>query len=148
LDGNNVLFGETGLAVGNPSAGLRSVSKSGGAVTALLDGLPVLAITSDANRIYAATFNVITSGASIVAVDRATKTATPLTTETALPLFARVVGDEIYYFLIGDETDSIRAVPLTGGQSRTIREGTFATQEFAVDGCTIYYSTIDPETFD
>ena len=82
LDGDNVLFGETGLGLGNPSAGLRSVAKSGGTVTSLLDGLPVLAITSDANRIYAGTFNVITSGASIVAVDRATKAATTLTTET------------------------------------------------------------------
>src|SRR5207245_1265242 len=44
LDATDVYFSETGLAAGNVNAGLRRVSKSAGAITTLVDGLPVVAI--------------------------------------------------------------------------------------------------------
>ncbi len=46
LDDADVYFSEVGLGTGNPSAGLRRVSKSGGAVAKLIDDFPLLTVAS------------------------------------------------------------------------------------------------------
>jgi hypothetical protein len=147
LDGDNVLFGETGLAVGNTAAGLRSVPKAGGAVTSLVDGAPVIGIAPTPATIYFGSVGGLSFAASINALDRATKNVTQLATDVgAIPLTVKVAGDQVYYYLLADE-DSIRAVPVTGGSERVIHSGGFSTPEFLVDDCALYYAALDFDTF-
>ena len=146
LDGNNVLFGEAGIATGNTNAGLSSVPKAGGAVTKILDGIPVLAVTADANNIYAGVVEVSITGitGTVAKISKATgQLAARLASEAdTLPFFLRIAGDQMYYYLLGD-TDSIRAVPLDGGTPRVVVSDAFTTPIFVVDGCVIYYVRLD-----
>ena len=149
LDGGNVLFGEAGIATGNSNAGLRSVPKSGGTVTTLIDGVPVLAVTSDAANIYAGVVEVSLTGISgtMVSFSKSTNQVVARLASEAdtLPFYARVDGDELYYYLLAD-TDSIRAVPLAGGTARVVASDVFTTPIFVVDGCVIYYATVNDVT--
>ena len=148
LDGNNVLFAETGLAVGDASAGLRSVPKAGGAVTTLVDGVPVIGIAPAPTAIYYGSVSATAFGATINAFDRNTKTITQLAAELgSIPLTVKLAGDQLYYYLLSDE-DSIHAVPVTGGTPRVVQSGGFSTPEFLIEGCALYYGALDFDTFE
>ena len=147
LDGANVLFGETGIALGDPSAGLRSVPKAGGAVTNLTDGSPVIGIAAGPDAIYFGALSSTSLSGTINRYDRATRVVTELASEfSALPIEVQLAGDQVYYYYLSD-VDSIRVVPAAGGTSRTLQSGIFTTPEFVVDGCALYYGDLDSETF-
>ena len=108
LDGDNVLFAETGLAIGDPSAGLRSVPKAGGAVTTLVDNAPVIGIAPGPSAIYFGSLSSTTFAATINAIDRNTKTVTELANAPgAIPLIVRLAGDQVYYYLLSDEDSRV-----------------------------------------
>ena len=146
LDGPNVLFGETGLAMGNDSAGLRSVPKSGGVVTALIDDQPVLGIAATDTNIYIGAVDITAEAGTVSSLSKGTNTLTRLVSDAGLPIALRVIGNDLYYFLLSD-IDTIRTVPTTGGTARIVKQADFATQEYAVDACAIFFATIDYDTF-
>jgi len=148
LDGDNVLFGETGLGLGDNSAGLRSVPKAGGTITNLTDGAPVVGIAPGPSAIYFGSVSLTSLSGTINAFDRSTKIVTELASAPgSLPFEVQLSGDQVYYYLLSD-VDSINAVPAAGdGPSRTLRSGSFTTPEFVVDGCALYYGDLDNDTF-
>ena len=145
IDNNTVYFGETGLALGDTSAGLRSVPKNGGSVTTIIDGVPTITVAVDATTIYVGTVQI--TGGTVFTVSKSnTSVRKNLSSDSGgIPIALRLAGDQLYYYFLGD-TDSIRAVPIAGGDTRILRTGDFATSEFAVDECAIFYGSLDTRT--
>jgi Domain of unknown function (DUF5050) len=137
IDDTDVYFGETGLAEGNASAGLRRVSKSGGAVTNLTNDDPVLAIATTATDVFY----------SDIQADIPNLLQLPKAGRTSSVLFTGLAADSIY---IVDQTvysaavdamqnTSIVAVPIGGGAMRIVRSVNLDMQALAFDDCAVYY---------
>lgn len=139
--GGNVYYGETGIATGNTSAGLRRVPVDGGAVRKLFDSLPVGSIAVDDANVYFAAFRL---GTGLVDVDRLPIAGgTPVVLAGNLDFADGLVvqSGNLYYVAESNETASIQAITLPSGAPRLIREGDTKLARLAFDECLVYYAT-------
>jgi hypothetical protein len=138
LDATDVYFDETGLAGGNVNAGLRRVSKSGGPMTTLIDGLPVVAIATSGSDIFYSAIDVTP------ALFRLSKAGgPPALLIDQFFVFTVTAKDSLVYamgFNIDGET-LILAVPAAGGATRTARTTSGDSFSFALDDCAVYYTS-------
>lgn len=140
LDATDVYFGELGFALGNPSAGLRKVGKSGGTVTKLTDGRAVAAINIVGTEVFYS--SVVGTEASDPQVSRiATSGGTPtILYRDGFVLLLRVDGEAI--LIMGpenDEIDFLATIPRSGGSTRILRRVYFDSYSLAFDACAVYY---------
>jgi hypothetical protein len=141
LAGGNVYFGESGIAVGNTSSGLRRVPVDGGAVTKLLEGLAVGPIAVDDTNAYFAVFRL---GTGLIDILRLPLSGgTPFTLVANLDFADGLViqSGNLYYTAVLNEMGSIQAITLPSGAQRVIREVDTRTGRLAFDECLIYYAT-------
>ncbi|MEK6371923.1 MAG: hypothetical protein AABO58_04430 [Acidobacteriota bacterium] len=139
--GGNVYYGETGIAAGNTSAGLRRVPVDGGAVTKLYDSLPVGSVAVDDTNAYFAAFRL---GTGLVDIDRIPiGGGTPVVLAGSLDFADGLVvqSNNLYYVAENNETASIQAISLPNGSPRVIREVETRIARLAFDECLIYYAT-------
>lgn len=138
--GGNVYYGETGIAAGNTSAGLRRVPVDGGAVTKLFDSLPVGSIAVDNANTYFAAFRL---GTGLVEIDRIPVGGGTPAVLAGLDFADGLVvqGGDLYYIAENNETASIQAISLPNGSPRVIREVETRIARLAFDECLIYYAT-------
>ena len=138
LDASDVYFDETGLAEGNVNAGLRRVSKSGGPMTTLVDGLPVVAIATSGSDIFYSAIDVTP------ALFRLSKAGGPpaLLIDQFLALTIILEDSLVYAMGLNINAEAlILAVPATGGAIRTVRTTSGDSFSFALDDCAVYYSS-------
>jgi len=141
VSNNTVYYGETGIAAGNTSFGLRRVPAEGGTVVKLFDGGPVTSIAADAANAY---FIVFRLGTGLVDVDRislAGGAPAPLVTNLDFADGLTLQGGTLYYAAEVNEMTSVQAVPAAGGSPRTVKEVELLLARLAFDDCLVYYST-------
>ena len=139
--GGNVYYGETGIATGNTSAGLRRVPVDGGAVAKLYDSLPVGSIAVDDANVYFAAYRL---GTGLIDVDRIPiGGGAPVTLAANLDFADGLViqSGSVYYVAENNEAGSIQAITLPSGSPRVIREVDTRIARLAFDECLIYYAT-------
>ncbi|HYS55187.1 MAG TPA: DUF5050 domain-containing protein [Thermoanaerobaculia bacterium] len=136
LDDADVYFSEVGLGTGNPSAGLRRVSKSGGAVAKLIDDFPLLTVASSGTDVI---YSGLRKNAGVFRVPKAG--GTPQLLADGLLGLMIVVRDGVVYAFVVDENSNalIVSVPLLGGTLRVLRSADFDSRSIAVDDCAVYY---------
>ena len=138
LDATDVYFDETGLAEGNLNAGLGRVSKSGGPMATLVDGLPVIAIATSASDIFYSEIDVSP------AVFRLPKAGGPPALLIDQFFVWTVTAKDSLVYAMGFNVDGnafILAAPAAGGAARTVRATSGDSFSFALDDCAVYYST-------
>ena len=140
LDSTDVYFGETGLAMGNPSAGLRKVGKNGGTVTKLTDGRAVVAVDiAGTAAFYSSAADADASDPQLSRIATAGGTSTTLYRD-ALILELQVDGETILMMAPeNDDSDFLASLPKSGGQARVLRRGVFDSYTLAFDACAVYY---------
>jgi hypothetical protein len=138
LDATDVYFDESGFSAANVNAGLRKVSKSGGAMTALVDGLPVVAIAASGSDIFYSAIDVTP------ALFRLSKAGGPPALLIDQFLAFTIILRESLVYAMGININAealILAVPATGGTARTVRTASGDLFSFALDDCAVYYSS-------
>jgi hypothetical protein len=141
--GDSVYFSETGIALGNPSAGVRKVPASGGAVTKLFDGAPATSVAVDDVNAYFVLVRLGTGLVDVVRVPLAGGTPVPLVTDLDFVDGLVVQRGNLYYVAERDESGTIEAVSTTGGSPRTVKAVETAVSRLLFDDCLIYYATPD-----
>ena len=139
VDDNNVWFGETGLATGNTSAGLRRVPKTGGAVTHLTDGDAVAGIVLTSTDVWFSTTNADSSAGALLRASKAGGTSATIASGATTPVQLRITGPTLYYIAEGDTTETITSIPLDGGTPASLKDVAFWNETLAIDDCSIYY---------
>jgi hypothetical protein len=140
LDETDVYFSETGLALGNRSAGLRKVRKSGGAVTKLTDGRPVVAIDIEGTEAFYS--SAADGDAFDPQISRIATSGGPSTTVYRDLFVLNLVVDGGTILIMGpesDESDYLASIPKSGGQTRILRRGVLDSYTLAFDACAVYY---------
>jgi hypothetical protein len=141
LAGGNVYYGETGIAAGNPSAGLRRVPVDGGAVTKLFDGGPVGSVAVDDANAYVTVFRLGTGLVDIVRVPIGGGTSSVLAGGFDFADGLVLQSGNLYYAAESSESVSIQAISLASGSPRVIRDVDLRLSRLAFDECLIYYAT-------
>ena len=143
VDDTNVWFGETGVAAGNKSAGLRSVPKNGGSVTHVVDGGLVVSIELTPTDAWFSTTDANSAAGSLLRVAKSGGTPTTIYSGNATPLELRIAGSAIYYVAAGDVDETITSVPLAGGTPASLKVVQFWNEVLAIDDCAIYYPSVN-----
>ncbi|HEY8133090.1 MAG TPA: DUF5050 domain-containing protein, partial [Thermoanaerobaculia bacterium] len=139
VDATDVYIAETGLADDNTSAGVRKVSKSGGAVSKITDGETVLSVATSATDIFYSTLTDETAS-----IFRIAKTGgTPQMLIDDVLGFTLIIVDSKLYAAVIDLNGSspILSIPVLGGALRIVVNAELDTGSFAVDDCAVYYAT-------
>ncbi len=140
--GNLAYYGETGIAAGNTSAGLRRVAADGsGGVTKLFNGGPVTSIAIDDTNAY---FVLPKLGTGLVDIDRIPLgggAATPIVADLDFADGLVIQRGSLYYVAEANETASIDAVSLSGGAPRTVKAVETRLSRLEFDDCLMYYAT-------
>ncbi len=147
LDDQFVYFVETGLAIGNTSAGVRRVSKAGGAITrlydgdaahVLVDGNDLLLLTENYDRLLTEIRRMPKSGGTprLIVSDR-----------LATPSFMNILDGRLYYPTIRNEAEIV-SVAAADGRDRVVHfEAVINSDNIVVDQCAIYVATVEPDRF-
>jgi hypothetical protein len=140
IDATDVYFGETGLADGNSSAGLRRVKKSGGVVTKLTEDDPILAIATTATDVVYSDVDA-NNTPNLFRINKAGGSSSLLL--SGLAAAGIYVFDQTVYITAQDDAGntSIVAVPEAGGSTRVVRSVSLDTSALAIDDCAVYYAT-------
>jgi hypothetical protein len=140
IDATDVYLVESGLAVSAPTAGVRKVSKSGGAVTRIVDGDTdiMIAITASGSDVFYST--VSEARAAIFRI--AKSGGTPQMVIDDVIAFTLDVFDSKLYAAVFDVDGGspILSVPIGGGALRIVVD-VFNTGLFALDDSAVYYAT-------
>jgi hypothetical protein len=136
VDETNVYFGESGLALGGKTFGLRVMPKAGGTIQKITQNLGVTVIGLSPTDVYFAPFSP-TSGGALARVPKGGGTVAVMLSGIDLVTKIIPLGDRVYFF---DEADveSIVSVGINGGPVTLHELGFFSAPQFAVDGCSIY----------
>lgn len=144
LDGNDLYFGQSGEAEGDPTIGLFRVAKSGGAVSPVRTDLIVggVAISGDTIVLYGAS-QTVPSGVFSIA-----KNGTNLRNlfgDEALIAWSkpRLIDNTAYFLGATEDADLLVRLPLSTAIPVFLATGSFATSELEVDACGVTYSTND-----
>lgn len=141
LDGNDVYFGELGIAVGNSSAGTRRVPKNGGAVIRLQDQVaPVELTATSTHLIMYGWFAELPILSGLFASPKSVGPALPLEIDFGIFAGPRIANGFAYYMTDDDFGDSVlKRVPVTGGAATVVRPLEVAGADFELDECGVYY---------
>lgn len=145
LDGNDVIFSESGLAVDDVSAGLRRVSKTGGPVTHMNEDTVAAAIVVTGNDLVFYGGSAVTFSNGLFRMPKSGGTVTELIEDEFIVGEPRVRDGKVYYLTADEENEiyTISYVPLTGGAPSVAVTADFGTEDFELDDCAIYYATFD-----
>jgi len=138
IDATDVYVAEAGLSAGGSHAGLRRVSKSGGAVIQIYEGSLVLSVTTSASDVFYSTLSE-----QAAAVFRVSKSGgMPQTLIDDVAAFTLTISDSKLYTAVFDlfGATSIRSVPALGGSTRIVANVDLDTGSFALDDCAVYYA--------
>lgn len=141
VSGGNVYYGETGIAAGNTSMGLRRIAADGGAVTKLFNGGPVGSIAVDSVNAYIAVFKLGTGLVDIVRLPLAGGSVTPLVSDLDFADGLVLQGSTLYYAAETNERSFIAAIPVSGGEPRPVKTAELFSGRLAFDDCLVYYAT-------
>lgn len=141
IDDTHVYFSEAGEAVGNPSAGMRRVAKSGGSVQNINNdyiGAEIQLASSDL-VFYGGRVDFSNTG-----IFRMPKTGgTVQTLALGEEIFAgpRVFDGQVYYVTYADDfsSDRLMRVPLAGGTPAFLYAPDIDGEDFEVDACGVVY---------
>lgn len=144
LDDASVYFGEFGLAVGNPSKGVRRVAKSGGAVTHPDDQYVAVTLAmSDTHIVY---YGGTADGSRIglLRVAKSGGAAEWLVEDADIAGGPEVFEGQVYYIAVRDEVqDTFMKVPVGGGTAQVLTLADTSDYDFAIDSCGVYFGTWD-----
>jgi hypothetical protein len=142
LDGNDVYFGQTGLAEGDPTVGVYRVAKNGGAVATIDADVLALGVTVAGNKllVFGATEN---TDLSLLVYDDKSGATTPrvLLTDEATSSTIRV-ADGRAYVMLERETTELWSVNIDSGAATQVR-GDLDGDVFLIDGCAAIVNTTD-----
>jgi hypothetical protein len=139
VDATHVYFSEVGSGRGNPSAGLRRVSLTGGTVLKLVDGVPVGPMAVDSSAVY---FSSVNSGESLDISSMPKSGGTPrlLLTNLEDTETLKVWASTLYFTgTIGDVLN-LSAIPVAGGTTRLVKSELYSS-EFGLEECLAYFAT-------
>lgn len=140
LDGENVIFSESGEADGAVTQGIHRVPKNGGAVVHLQDTHPAADLAETSTHIV---FYGVTPAFDTIGLFRMPKsggTVELLVDEPAVSGGLHILDGQVY---VGVGGDRIQRIPITGGTPQTIVVADFwEPTEFDLDACGIYYGTV------
>ena len=140
--GNSIYYGETGIAAGNTSAGLRRIAADGsGAPVKLFDSGPIISIAVDDTNAY---FVVAKLGIGLVDIDRMPLSGgavTPMVTDLDFADGLTIQRGNLYYVAEINESPSIDAISLAGGAPRTVKAVETWESRLEFDECLVYYAT-------
>ena len=139
VDDTDVWFGESGIATGNTSSGLRRVPKNGGSVTHVTDGAAVVSIGTTATDVWFSTGDVNSSNGALLHVAKSGGAPVTVYSGDTTPLELHIVGSLVYYIASGDEIETITSVPLAGGTPASLAVANFYSEALAFDDCSIYF---------
>lgn len=146
LDGDQVIFAESGLARDDFSAGLRRVAKDGGPVTHILEGPSVLNVALSGDELFFLVINPVSQRAT--GLYRMAKNGGGLTTlleSSALAGGPRVRDGKVYYLTSAVVGDTISYLPTGGGAPTVLVNTLLGTDDFEIDSCRVYYATFTDE---
>jgi len=138
IDATDVYLAEAGLSADGSHAGVRRVSKSGGALIQIYEGRLVLSVTTSASDIF---YSTISEQAA--AVFRVSKSGgMPQMLIDDVLAFTLTISDSKLYTAVFDlfGATSIRSVPTLGGAMRIVADVDLDTGSFALDECAVYYA--------
>ena len=143
LDGSQILYGETGIAVGNASAGVRRVAKTGGAATKLTDGVGVGSIAVAGEEIIFMGGDPEAGPSLIYSIPRNGGSRRELASEEFLWGNVYASGGRIYYGTGTDEDDLIVSIPLGGGTRTIVAADLISSDDFEVDECAVTFASYE-----
>jgi hypothetical protein len=135
-----------GVAIGNTSAGIRRVPKTGGTVVKVTDDFVALGMTlTGTDIVYAGEARDGFSGGGILRLAKTGGTSQWLVHDDGLLGGPRLFEDQIYYVTTSDDEtqDNLMRVPLAGGTPQFLRVPEMVEYDFAIDTCGIYYGTYE-----
>ena len=139
VDATDVYFSETGSAIGSTVMGLRRISKSGGAVTKLVDDSAIFALALSGPDIFYSGAN--TNGISIARIAKSGGPPQEVLPDTLA--ITMVVRDSHIYVVAFDLATfgiSITSMTTTGADVRVITTDDLDSGAIAVDDCALYYA--------
>jgi hypothetical protein len=138
IDATDVYVAEAGLSAGGSHAGVRRVSKSGGALIQIYEGSLVVSVTTSASDVFYSTLSE-----QAAAVFRVSKSGgMPQTLIDDVAAFTLTISDSKLYTAVFDLSGatSIRSVPALGGAMRIVANVDLDTGSFVLDDCAVYYA--------
>ena len=144
LDGDNVWYGETGLADGDTTVGLYRVPKNGGAVTTVNTSVASATLSNAGDSIVVYGGNAAADNA-LFAIAKNGGAVRLLVDDDAILGEQKVAGDRAYYVTDGEDGSSLWSVPLAGGAPTLIRNDLYYSDEFEIDGCVLVIGTREGE---
>lgn len=145
LDGNDVFYGETGLATGDPTVGLYRVAKSGGTIATLDDDTAVadIAIAGDSLVLWGGN---ATYGTALFRIHISGSDLTPLVADDGMWSPPQIFDGRAYYLTENEEgEDSIRWIDVENPVVPiTVFDGIITTESFVLDDCAVTFG--DGET--
>lgn len=142
LDGNNVYFGESGLADGDDSFGLYRVAKSGGAATEIRGDVAVAALALDGTTLVFPGVSE-TTGVGLLAVETNGSGLRLLSSDDSIG-FTVHVADRQAYTIAEHETYELLAINIDDpGADPVVRRSDLDGEAFLIDGCAAIVNTAD-----
>lgn len=144
LDGDTVYFGETGIADDDPTVGLYSVPKSGGAVRTVRGDVAAAKVAVSGNSV------VILGGtddflSGLLLVPKDGSSIRTLREDDSILGAPQVADNRVYYVTETDLANALWSIPLTGGNPTLVRDNLYYTDAFLIDGCVVVAGTEEGE---
>ena len=141
LEGDNVIFSETGLASGPVKFGIRSVPKSGGSITHLQDTHLAGDLVERSTELVFYGQDATSETIGLFRMPKSGGTVTLLVDDEDISGGPRIVENQVYYAV---DEDRILRVPVTGGSPVTVVVNElWQSGDFEVDSCGLYFGTLD-----
>ena len=140
VDATNVYFSESGQAVGNTSAGIRRVPKSGGAVVAINNTHVASEMVLAGNEIVFGGGTLSGSSSGVYAIAKTGGAVRTIAEVLEVASGPRVIDGSVYYLTYEAVGDVFWRVPLAGGTPQMVAAPELTNDtDFEVDECGLYY---------
>ena len=140
IDADRVFWFDYNASLGNSGGAIRSVAKTGGAVTVIASGLGgVNAFTVDGNNVYWTEFNIADGNGTVKQAPKAGGAPITLASDF-FPNGIAVDLTTVFYSGGGGASTGTKRVPIGGGAvtNVTLGAGSFAAASLALDATFIY----------
>lgn len=140
LDGDGVIFIETGLAEDDPSLGLRRVAKSGGTVTDVRDNAIALGLEIAGDDLYFVGEDMTSDVFGLLRMPKSGGTPVVLFQDEAIAGKPYYYDGQLYYVTENeDEERFLWAISASGGTPRLLSTDYVDPETLAIDECYVYY---------